>query len=64
VVRPISINWVNVGYINEDYFNSLQNEYLKRSYESQLIVGLSGSYIYNNPRVESTGNQTIIRINA
>lgn len=64
VVRPISINWVNVGYINEDYFNSLQNEYLKRSYESQLIVGLSGSYTYNNPRVESTGNQTIIRINA
>ena len=64
VVRPISINWVNVGYINEDYFNSLQNEYLKRSYESQLIVGLSGSYTYNNPRAESSLNQTLIRINA
>ena len=64
VVRPISINWVNVGYINEDYFNSLQNEYLKRSYESQLIVGLSGSYTYNNPRTESSQNQTQVRINA
>lgn len=64
VVRPISINWVNVGYINQDYFNSLQNEYLKRSFESQLIVGLSGSYTYNNQRAESSGNQTFVRVNA
>ena len=64
VVRPISINWVNVGYINEDYFNSLQNEYLKRSYESQLIVGSSASYTYNNQRAETTKNQTLVRVNA
>ncbi len=64
VVRPISINWVNVGYINEDYFNSLQNEYLKRSYESQLIVGLSGSYSYDNSRLKTNNNQTTLRINA
>lgn len=64
VVRPISINWVNVGYINENYFNSLQNEYLKRSYESQLIVGLSGTYSYDNSRLQTTKNQTTIRVNA
>ena len=64
VVRPVSINWVNVGYINEDYFNSLQNEYLKRSYESQLIVGSSASYTYNNQRAETTKNQTLVRVNA
>ena len=63
VIRPININWVNVGYINQDYFNSLQNEYLKRSYESQLIVGMSGSYTYNNPRATSSLNQTLLRIN-
>ncbi len=63
IIKPININWVNVGYINQDYFNSLQNEYLKRSYESQLIVGLAGSYTYNNPRIESSLNQTHIRVN-
>ena len=63
VFRPISINWVNVGYIDQDYFNSLQNEYLKRSYESQLIVGLSGTYTYNNPRAETSLNQTLFRAN-
>ena len=63
VIRPISVNWVNVGYINQDYFNSLQNEYLKHSYESQLIFAISGSYIYNNPRLTSSRNQTTVRLN-
>ena len=63
VIRPISINWVNVGYIDNDYFNSLQNEYLKHSYESQLIFAISGSYIYNNPRANTTRNQTTVRLN-
>ena len=39
------------------------NEYLKRSYESQLIVGMAGSYTYNNTRAESSLNQTLVRIN-
>lgn len=64
IIRPININWVNVGYIDETYFASLQNEYLKNSYTSQLIVGLSGSYAYNNPRIKSSNNQTSLRINA
>ena len=62
-VRPIDINWVNVGYIDQNYFNSLQNEYLKHSFQSQLIVALSGSYLYNNARNTTTGNQTTVRIN-
>ena len=62
-LRPININWVNVSYIDEDYFNKLQNEYLKRSYDDQLIVGMSGTYTYNNPRAETTLNQTLFRVN-
>ena len=63
VIRPIGINWVNVGYIDEAYFDSLQNEYLRHSYESQLIFAISGSYLYNNPRPETTRNQTTVRLN-
>ena len=44
VVRPISINWVDVVDIDQNYFNSLQNQYLKHSFESQLIVAIQGSY--------------------
>ncbi len=62
VVRPIGINWVNVSYIDEDYYNSLQNEYLKYSYESQLIVAISGSYLFNKQHPVS-GNQTTVRAN-
>ena len=64
VIRPIGINWVNVSYIDQDYFNSLQNEYLKHSFESQLIVSISGSYIYDNKHKLSPNNHTTIRFNA
>lgn len=63
MVRPIGINWVNVGYIDQNYFNSLQNEYLKHSFQSQLIVSLAGGYVYNNARTNTSGNQTIVRFN-
>ncbi len=62
-LRPININWVNVSYIDQKFFDGLMNEYLKRSYESQLIVGMAGSYTYNNTRAESSLNQTLVRIN-
>lgn len=64
VIRPITINWVNVSYINEDYFNSLQNKYLKYSFESQLIVALSGSYVYKKTHDKAPNNLTTVRINA
>ena len=63
VVRPISVNWVDVGYIDNEYFQSLQNEYLKRSYESQLIAAISASYAYNKVRNQGLGDQTTIRTN-
>ena len=63
VVRPISFNWVNVSYINQDYFNSLQNQYLKYSFQSQLIVALSGSYVLNKQYTSAPNNYTTVRAN-
>ncbi|MCH5329763.1 MAG: BamA/TamA family outer membrane protein [Alistipes sp.] len=65
-LRPIDINLVDVGFLDETYANSLQNEYLKNSYRSQLICGLSASYYYNSGlRSNHTGNNyTIVRVNA
>ena len=61
--RPIDLNWIHVGYINEDFFNSLQNEYLRQSYLTQAIVGLSASYTYNNQSKNVGGNATLMHIN-
>ena len=63
-LRPIDINVIDMGYVNrEDFLDHLQNEYLKRSYESQFISGLSFSYVYNNQRKHLGGNATLLRFN-
>ena len=63
VIRPIGINWVDVSYINQDYFNSLQNQYLKYSFQSQLIVAVSGSYVLNKQYKSAPNNHTTVRAN-
>ena len=65
-LRPIDINLVDVGFLDQTYANSLQNEYLKNSYRSQLICGLSASYFFDSRlRDKHTGpNYTAIRVNA
>ena len=63
VVRPISINWVDVSYIDDRYFNSLQNQYLKHSFESQLIMAISGSYVLNKSYKSAPNNHTTVRAN-
>ena len=63
VLRPIAINWVNVSYIDQNYFNSLQNQYLKYSFQSQLIVAISGSYVLNKQYISAPNNQTTVRAN-
>lgn len=62
-IRPIDLNWINVGYLDESFFNSLRNEYLRQSYQTQAIVGLSASYVYNNQNKNINGNATLMRIN-
>ncbi|MBR5333817.1 MAG: BamA/TamA family outer membrane protein [Alistipes sp.] len=62
-LRPIDLNWINVGYMDQNFFASLENEYLRQSYLTQAIVGLSGSYTYNNQGKNANGNATLMRAN-
>ena len=48
VLRPADISVVKLRQVDSAFLNSLQNPYLRNSYTSQLIAGLSGSYIFNN----------------
>ncbi|MFI3319761.1 MAG: BamA/TamA family outer membrane protein [Rikenellaceae bacterium] len=63
-VRPIDVNLVKMNYIDADYYDQLENEYLKNSYQTQLISGLSLSYAYDNSGKNISGNSTMVRINA
>ncbi|MBO5878287.1 MAG: BamA/TamA family outer membrane protein [Alistipes sp.] len=62
-LRPIDLNWIHVGYIDQDFFSSLENEYLRQSYMTQAIVGLSASYTYNNQNKNIGGNATLLHAN-
>ncbi len=62
-IRPIAINWIDVSYIDEKYYNSLQNQYLKHSFESQLIVAIQGSYQLKKQYKSAPNNQTTVLAN-
>ncbi len=63
-LRPADINVVDVKDIDATFLESLENLYLRNSYTSQFIAGLSFSYGYNNQLKNPGGNATSIRFNA
>jgi len=62
-LRPIDLNLINMSYVDEEFFDQLENLYLRNSYTDQLIAGISGSYTYNNQLKNLGGNATFIRFN-
>ena len=63
-IRPADITVVDMGYMDEEFYNSLQNRYLQNSYSSQLISALTFGYAYNSQRNNLSGNSTVFRLNA
>ncbi|MCD7969842.1 MAG: sorting and assembly machinery component 50 [Alistipes sp.] len=47
-LRPIDLNLVKMGYLDEEWIKSYKSEYLENSYVDQFVAGISGSYIYNS----------------
>ncbi len=64
-LRPVDVNLVKMSYIDEDFLSQQRNPYLRNSYTSQLIAGISGSYVYNSQmsRVDVDRNSLALRIN-
>lgn len=63
-IRPADITIVDVGYMDDEFYNSLQNRYLQNSYSSQLISALTFGYVYNSQHRNLLGNATVLRLNA
>jgi outer membrane protein assembly factor BamA len=61
--RPVDIALVRRIYMDPDFENQLQNPYLRASYNSQLIAGLSTSYVYNNQPRDLNAGAVVIRAN-
>lgn len=60
-INPADINIVSVPWVNPDFLNTIDNPYLKNSYQSQLIAGLSAGYYYQkNPNRKA--NSFAVRI--
>jgi outer membrane protein assembly factor BamA len=67
-LRPADINFVKIGYMDEDFQNDLEqlgNRYLIESYKSQLVAGLSGSFTYNTQlrSLNAHSNAFLFRLN-
>ncbi|MFI3332954.1 MAG: BamA/TamA family outer membrane protein [Rikenellaceae bacterium] len=62
-VRPIDINLIDMENLDSDFYESLNNDYLKMSFETQLVAGLSFSYAYNNQLSNANSNATMVRYN-
>lgn len=55
-INPADINVVYVPWISQDFLDNIDNPYLRNSYSSQLIAGLSATYYYNtNADVKKNG---------
>lgn len=63
VLRPADISVVKLRQVDSAFLNSLKNPYLRNSYTSQLIAGLSGSYIFNNQSRRVDRSSLMMRFN-
>lgn len=62
-LRPIDISLVKMGYIDQTFWENLENPYLKDSYKSQLVAGISTSYVFNNQLRNLNSNALVVRVN-
>lgn len=44
--NPLDVNVVQVPWVNEQFLDSINNPYLRNSYESLMIIGLSTTYTH------------------
>jgi len=47
-LRPFDISLVKVNYVSQTFLDKLQNPYLKDSYTTQMMAGISGGYFYGD----------------
>lgn len=56
IINPIDINAISVPWVDDEFMDAIENPYLRNSYQSQMVAGLSASYYYNSsPKYQNSG---------
>ncbi|MCC8087750.1 MAG: BamA/TamA family outer membrane protein [Rikenellaceae bacterium] len=64
IIRPVDITLIKMHSVDQNFLDSIQNRFLRDSYTSQLLVGVSASYLYNNQVSGVNKNTFRMRVNA
>lgn len=60
-LRPFDVSLVKMNYVNPTFLDRLQNPYLRDSYTTQMMAGISGSYSYGAQNVTNQSDYTTFR---
>ncbi len=60
--NPISLTYVGLPWVDEDFLNSMTNPYLRNSYTDQLIAGTTFGVVFNDLKV--IGSNHTVKLNA
>lgn len=61
-VRPFDVSLVKMNYVSPTFLEKLQNPYLRNSYTTQMMAGISGTYAYGAQNVTNLKHYTSLRV--
>jgi outer membrane protein assembly factor BamA len=66
IIRPVDVNLIDVKKIDAAFLDQLRNPYLRNSYRSQLVPGMSLQWTYNSQlrSPDQSANSLVVRLNA
>lgn len=60
-LRPFDVSLVKMNYVSQTFLDRLQNPYLRDSYTTQMMAGISGTYSYGAQNVTDLDSYTTLR---
>ncbi len=62
-LRPFDVSLVKMNHVNQSFLDRLQNPYLRDSYTTQMMAGLSGSFHYGEQHITAKRDYVDLRAN-
>ncbi len=61
-VRPFDVSLVKMNHVSQTFLDKLLNPYLRDSYTTQMMAGISGSYAYGTQNTTNLDDYTSLRV--
>lgn len=62
-LRPFDVSLVKMNHVSQSFLDRLQNPYLRDSYTTQMMAGLSGSFHFGEQNITSKRDYVDLRVN-